>query len=317
MNSFKIDVDKLTYPESTAHRVVYCVVCEPKGVKVNTIDAAVKKIPKEMILFGSYDGNTQHSLCFSQLANKLNIFIQSGLKPTKIIYKVDRNYLKHTSLDDITIREWVNVCKEFGLMPKNLKRSFVKDMNYSINIRNLDTNQMYVYLVAARHIQEEASLVRAVLHFYKDLKFDFFVAYAIGHVLCCINTGYSLINVGQPYAYRLSTQEKLKKYDFSTVRINLKSASGLYEFVKNYKPKLTIKTIFDEKKNQTVKKFNIQETVLSMSKMEHYTGVSIEGCHKIKIVKEKKLLEKGVPINDSKQEKNSYTDGNKDDYGIT
>jgi len=290
----KVNINKLFLPESVPHKVTYCVVAEPDGVDVNTIEEAKTNLSAGEIYFGGFPSINEFSACFSSLGAIINKFVSIGKTPTKVIYHVNKEYTKKAHLDDVTIAWWVRTCKKFGLMPRNINKHFLETMDYVVEIKNLDLNQVYAYLITARHIQEEPAIIKATMHFFKDLKFDFFIAYALAHKIGCTNTGHSILP--ERAEYMLYDKIVFDKYDFiKGINIFPGYAFGFYNFINNYKPKSKIGELVkavnnngavgsNGKKVNQVGKFEIQRIIQAMSKEKFGNVHSMEECKEIKII---------------------------------
>jgi len=208
----------------------------------------------------NYIGNGGRTACFSALSDNITAYYKKyTTTPNRVLYTCD--FVKHSVAKwhvPVKMREWwVKECKKHGLMPKFIGKHFWETGNYLIRIGNLDLNQMYLYLVSARALQELPGLVWGMHYMVAEEGMDFFAALVIAHKKSVLNTGHSLLNVGRSYDPK---QNKLTK----TRHFNTKSAYGLLSFIKHYTPTFVVKDF--KSKRYGLGSFSFQDQCFKMAK---------------------------------------------------
>jgi len=119
-------------------------------------------------------------------------------------------------------------------MPKNIGEHFLKTMNYVVNLDTVSYNRLYMYLTAARYIQEMPAFVRAMVHLVDEVGIDFFIAFSIASTWCAHNTGHHIINVGRTYSLNgfRGDMNDLKHQSFNQFSIVQSAKLAKYAFSK-------------------------------------------------------------------------------------
>ena len=180
--------------------------------------------------------NTNRS-CFAEFINMYSNYVaQFKVRPNRLRYycNTTAHEKKELHLSKKEIARWVALCRKNKLLPANIGRNFVKNGILDINISDISINLMYVYLCAARYIQDEPFFVRAMLHFHDDLGIGFFTSLAVATKTSVTNQGHHLFPSCREYSLSCNKKalnnenvEALKSY-------SLVFAVRLYNFLNGY-----------------------------------------------------------------------------------
>lgn len=217
---------------SPTYRVNY-YICYVPGNKIN-FTAEEMKLKK-----WKYKENDNKS-CFADFKNMMPTFGNTHKKSAnRILYICDKkfgNVKSYLHLTDEEIERWVEMCKPNRLMPKNIGKHFLETMNYIVNLERVSYPRLYMYLTAARYIQEMPAFVRAMVHLVDEVGLDFFIAFGIASGYTATNSGHHIIPTTRVYSlngfngdmnktnlpvfnqYNLTYSAKLAKFAFKTTK---------------------------------------------------------------------------------------------------
>lgn len=140
--------------------------------------------------------------CFSAFHDAYDSYTESGgIPPNRIRFFCNRRKHSsenvHLSIDEVTL--WVELCKQNKIMPDNVGENFIENDIYDINFEDISLNMKYIYLCAARYVQEEPYFVRGVMHLVQDLKLGFFTAFCVASYYQMTNASHHIIPVSRDY----------------------------------------------------------------------------------------------------------------------
>ena len=167
--------------------------------------------------------NYAEDVCYGSLRRSLQkkysyMFTKIGLE------NVARDILSKT--DMIT---WLSLAKKHKLLPHYIRPTHVvgdmQSINAILNFKSIKNKQhLYIYLSMLRYLQEEPGLVKIVVHLVKDLKIDYFIAFAVGCYHGVRYEGHSIVPYRAPYP----APKKAAKAEYS-----LLYSRRLKEFIKD------------------------------------------------------------------------------------
>jgi hypothetical protein len=155
--------------------------------------------------------------CFAELPSNLAAYVKSHKKmPGRIMFRVNPERHARVQLTKKEIIRWITLCKEHKLMPKNIGPLFLKTMFFIIrNPAKLNIQQIYLYLMSARYIQEEPYVVKTILYLI-DEGVDFWIALSVAVQVCGANAGHAYLPVSKGYSSNCrSFDPNQYRYDLS------------------------------------------------------------------------------------------------------
>lgn len=191
----KFDLNKIyTKASRPEHDVKYVVYTEHKGFN--------KTLTYEELLppaaAGRKDIGTirpESSVCFVNLKHRASV------GSNRVLFKVDFKQRKSASLhlNLLERKRWVNLCKYYGLMPGYVGRHFIHTGNFILRFDDLSPSKIYMYLTAARYMQEYPETVRAALYL-RGLGMPFYLAFLAACRCTVHNSGHSIVRSARQYA---------------------------------------------------------------------------------------------------------------------
>jgi hypothetical protein len=272
---------KRNYYQNSYHVVFYIYKSIPKMPRKVTVEF-VKENCK-------YIENTNRA-CFAQVKSLMQVFYSKHkVIANRLLFKANfKRPDKSRRLSSDIISKWVSLCKRNGLMPKYVGRHFVKTGDFDVKVLNLDPNTLYMYLTAARFIQENPVLVEATVYFCSK-GMGFFPAFSLASSMFNTNTGHSIL-VGSQVGY---TPNKGTSW-LDKHRQDLNEVLGLKRFIERGpdKSKL-IKKIITSGKNFTVP--TTRDFTSSFYNIQYEIGkMSLPGIEEITSVKPAKMDSKKI-----------------------
>ncbi len=161
--------------------------------------------------------------CFSGFVSSyLSYTTTNKVSPNRLRFFC--NYQKHdkknTHLTKDEIEFWVELCKQNKLMPENIGKNFIENGIYDIHFEDISMDMMYVYLCAARYLQEEPFFVRGIIHLIKDNGLGFFTAFGIASYYLITNAAHHILPISRDYRACMYVRSKSinapKKGDFGS-----------------------------------------------------------------------------------------------------
>jgi len=234
---------------------------------------AAKKLP--------YVDNGARTACFAATNSMISKFFKEHKKaPNRLLFEAD--FEKH-SVSKWHVPEemrlwWVRECQKAGLMPEYIGKHYAETGNYLLRILNLDINQLYVHLVAARIPQENPGMVHCMYHMIRDLDMDFFSAFAVAHRRDNVGSGHCLVPIRRAYDPKQNLIKKMTGLDVTAVL-------GLVDFIRNHEPTRAVK---DLKAGSTeLGSFSMHATCFTLAKevKGKKTGVSAEELIELRLGK--------------------------------
>ena len=158
---------------------------------------------------------TNNHSCFADFRNMYANFVKTHNEiPNRILYNVQHKKHSKITLDETEIDRWVNLCKEYKLMPKNIGPLFLRKKHFILNLENINVQQMYLYLCSARYIQEEPYFIRTFFYFL-DEGIDFYIAFTLSSNLTIGNSGHAVLPVYKGYSSNSKTTDEINKRKFN------------------------------------------------------------------------------------------------------
>jgi len=170
-----------------------------KNTDPDNLDLSFKKISTSGI--GKYLVNENKS-CFAGLKRMVSTFKKAKKEdPNTVVYFCNHKSNRKTEnhLTDEEIGQWVSLCTWNKLMPEYIGSHFVETKNFVLRLDDLSLQKVYVYLLAARFIQEEPYFIKSILYMVNDLGFGLLTAFAIASVLCINNSGHHILPISRSY----------------------------------------------------------------------------------------------------------------------
>lgn len=197
----KFDLNKICLKaDRPEHDIKYVVYTEHKGFNKTLtyeeliLPEAKKQKDIDAIKYESY-------VCFANLKNK------AETSSNRILFKVNFTFRKPTSLHLSLLerKRWVNLCRYYGLMPRYVGRHFIHTGNFILRFDDLSPSKIYMYLTAARYMQEYPETVRAT-NYLRDKGMNFYLAFLAACKCTIHNTAHSILSQGRSY---IRTEEGL------------------------------------------------------------------------------------------------------------
>jgi hypothetical protein len=185
------------------YNVSYILYSEEKGFdKTHTFESLQEAIDAKKIKGKVLVGEA----CFRGMRHS------ASTNTNRILLKVNFKHRKEkgTHLDIIERKKWVNLCKHHGLLPGYTDKHFVKTGNFILRFDDLSISKIYMYLTAARYLQEFPHTAKAVLYLRKK-GLNFFLALLAASRCTVANKGHSFYKQAKPYACSCDPNSKKVK----------------------------------------------------------------------------------------------------------
>lgn len=163
--------------------------------------------------------------CFAEVRSLVERFLlENKVAPNRLFFECDRTQhtKKEVHLTDAEIERWIELCKDNKLLPKYITGRAAKKGTFCFDLSRTSGRLLYIYLNAARHIQEEPHFIRAMIHLIDDHKMKFFTAVGLATTLCINNSGHHFIYQSKNYGVTLNKLPSV---------INYTLTAGLYNFL--------------------------------------------------------------------------------------
>ena len=152
-------------------------------------------------------------------------------KPNYVLFAVNKELPSAAvRLTDKEILRWSELCKENKIMPESVDENFSKTGCFCIDFSGISTSLLYIYLSAARYVQEEPTYVRAILHMIDDLKMGFYTAIGVATHFCINNDGHHILPQEKAYSIFMKAND-LNTGDNILNKFDLYYASKLAGFI--------------------------------------------------------------------------------------
>jgi len=250
--------------------VKYYVYSDKKDRTSNFSEEALKKykLPSKK--------NTNTS-CFAQLPQMLSTFSTTYKKwPNRVLFLCD--FKKHSNSECHTTLEerywWISVCKYHKLLPEYIEKDFAETGNIVLKIDTLDIKTLYIYLIIARHLQEEPYFVKGIKYLVEENGIDFHVAFAVASRCCIGNKAHHVISLGKQYPFSEdhNSINNIKLYNIGHISKLMKFMSG------ELKNKKTV--IKDQKIGVMSNAFNLHSTLYKIK--ADYNDIKLKDLYKIR-----------------------------------
>jgi len=231
--------------------------------------------------------NTNNS-CFANMSSNFITFASKYNKtPNRIMFIVHPKQHTKVRLDKKEIERWIKECKVHKLMPRGIGALFLKTMYFIIKPENLNMQQIYLYLMSARYIQEEPYFIKT-LFYLLDEGVDFWIAICASCTMTAANAGHGYLPVYKNY------NKGRGSYDPNKEKFNLNFARQLRKFVmegeiEKYSSPMK-EAISKYLKNKPANSysyftFNFHNGLQKIPLISNLTGVSTENLKDPEIVK--------------------------------
>lgn len=250
------DVKKIVYnQEEPSYRVKYFVYKDSTPYTEHFTEEAMK----HKDLRRERNNNTA---CFSQLSSMLYSFSKEYEEwPNRLLFLCNfehhKEVLNRVKYDEIVW--WTTICKKYKLLPEYIGTEFAKTGNFILKISTLDLNTLYIYLSAARYLQEAPYFVKVIKYLVEDIDMDFYIAFAVASRCCMCGHGHHIIPVSKQYPYASEKHNSVDNVDTYT----LNEMISLRKFLAGEKG-VKKKTLNDIKPGDLVGRFNLHTTFSKM-----------------------------------------------------
>jgi len=219
MSKFAFDVKKILHEHSYASYNTKYWLYDKENVSASiNLANELKKAESKAV------ENTNNS-CFANMSSNLITFATRYNKiPNRIMFIVHPKQHTKVHLSKKEIERWVKECKVHKLMPLGIGALFMKTMYFIIKPENLNIQQIYLYLMSARYIQEEPYFVRTLLYLL-DEGIDFWIAICLTCTMTGANAGHGYLPVYKNY------NRGRGGYDPNKEKFNLNYSRQLRKFV--------------------------------------------------------------------------------------
>jgi hypothetical protein len=197
MGDFKLDNERILSKHNySSYNIQYWIydraIVPPAKDVLRVVKEAAKTKLKRAI------ATVNHS-CFADFPSMFAEFVKLTQEiPNRLIYQVLHNTHTTVTLDATEIERWVNVCKEKKLMPARIGPLFLRKKYYIVGLETINAQQLYLYLCAARYIQEEPYFVRTMLYLL-DEGLDFYIAFTVASRTTINNCGHAVLPIYKGY----------------------------------------------------------------------------------------------------------------------
>lgn len=163
--------------------------------------------------------------CFADMSSNLVTYaIKYGKNPNRIMFVVHPKQHPKVHLTKKEIERWVKECKAHKLMPMSIGSLFLRTMYYIVKPENLNMQQIYLYLMSARYIQEEPYFIRT-LFYLLDEGIDFWIAVCAVCTMTGANAGHGFLPVYKSY------NRSTASYNPNNEKLNLNYARQFRKFM--------------------------------------------------------------------------------------
>lgn len=214
---FDESVVKTSYVHGSPYDVEYFMYYDP---------AKAKRLRRPKNPVKEYNAKRLQGVCFSALLRQLGTYKDEKNPPNRICYHMKECASPAANLTLGEKEAWIKMCKKYGMLPKYVPVSAIKDGIVTINITNLPVSLLYCYLASFRHIREETGFVRSMVYLVNNKKMHFYAAYVLA----------SKITIGadnkihHPGEWSRSYLEK--ELSINTVKVLARDIIALTRFIK-------------------------------------------------------------------------------------
>jgi hypothetical protein len=235
-----------------AYAVTFSVFIDNEKKPAFTPDEIKKRCKYEL---------AENRACFASLRRIIGSFMKKneGEKPTHMLFALNYEWCGRPQfyLDVETRQWWIDLCQKHGVMPKEIGKDVAETGHYKIRISDLDMNQIYLYLWAARLMHEEPYYVTNMHYLIEEIGLDFFVAMGVASCYCIRGSGHNIMDTTRGYG----STKGLTAFDIS-------QAMAVPRFLREYKPKKTVATADAP---ETMLGFQMQNTLRTLSDKKYRT----------------------------------------------